>query len=683
MRLTLLIAASAAALLTACGPEKPAAEAPKAAALGAFGIDTAQMDTAVKPGDDFFKYVNGKWLASTPMPADKVRYGVFDSLRDKSETDVRALLDEMSKTQAAAGSVQQKVVDLYNSWMDEAALEARGIEPLKADLDAIAAAKTKADITKLIGNIDYAGPIGMYISPDPADPTKYTVNITQGGLGMPVRDYYLEKGEKFDGYRAAYKAYVTKIFELIGDADPAKSAAAVIDLETKLATVHWAPEKQRDVQATNNPVDRAGLKTMIPAVDWDLMLPVSSLGDQQKFVVNEVSALRDGAKLLDTAPVATWQKYLAFHIASDYAAQLPKAFDEASFNFFRKALSGQEMQRDRWKRGIQLLDGLIGEGVGELYVAKYFPPENKAKMDELVKNLNAAMGERLKTLSWMDEATRAEAAKKLATFDPRIGYPVKWRDYSAMTIEPGKLFENVRNARKFEWNRQVARLNGPVDREEWGMNPQTVNAYYNPLLNQITFPAAILQPPFFDPNADPAVNYGAIGAVIGHEMGHGYDDQGREFDEAGKIRNWWTPETNAKFKEATAKFAAQYDAFCPLEGVCVNGNFTMGENIGDLGGLEMAYTAYKLSLNGKEAPVLEVDGVKYTGDQRFFMAHAQVWRAIIRDDALRNQVLTDPHAPAAARGSIPESNMDAWYEAFGVKEGDKLYRKPEERVRIW
>jgi endothelin-converting enzyme/putative endopeptidase len=688
MRLLFLSAACVAALLTACGeappaapaaaPASPPATAPRAA-LGTFGVDTTAMDIGVKPGDDFYRYVNGRWMATFPMPADKARYGVFDALRDKSETDVRTLLDELVRTPPVAGSVQQKVADLYGSWMDEAAIETRGIEPLEADLAAIAAAQTKSDIVKLMGNIDYAGPIGMYISPDPADPTRYVVNITQSGLGMPVRDYYLNEGDRFDAYRASYKAYVTKIFELIGDPSPAASAEAVVALETALATVHWSPERQRDVQATNNPVDRAGLAAMIPAVEWDVLLPVAGLQAVQNFVVNETTALRDGAALLDTQPVDAWKKYLAFHLATDYASNLPKAFDDANFEFYRKALAGVEVQRDRWKRGVQLLDGLIGEGVGELYVAKFFPPDHKAKMDELVANLRVAMAERLETLAWMDEVTRAEAAKKLATFDPRIGYPVKWRDYSAYTVENGKLFENVRNGRRFAWNRQVARLGQPVDREEWGMNPQTVNAYYNPLVNQITFPAAILQPPFFDPNADPAVNYGAIGAVIGHEIGHGYDDQGREFDETGRIRNWWTPETNARFNEAIAKFAEQYNAFCPLEGACVNGNFTMGENIGDLGGLEMAYTAYKLSLKGAEAPVL--DG--FTGDQRFFMAHAQVWRAIQRDDALRNQMLTDPHAPAAARGSIPERNMDAWYAAFDVKEGDRLYLAPEDRVRIW
>jgi endothelin-converting enzyme/putative endopeptidase len=637
------------------------------------------MDLSVKPGDDFYRYVNGNWVSTFEIPPDKARYGAFDALRDKSEVDVRTLLEELAATPSAADSVGQKVADLYRSWMDETAIEARGLEPLQADLEAIGAVRTKRDVVALMGNVDYSGPVALYISPDPADTTRYVVNVTQSGLGMPVRDYYLNEGAKFDAYRAAYQRYVTKIFELLGDGDPAASAATVVALETELATVHWSPERRRDVQATNNPTDRAGLAAMIPAIEWDVWLPVAGLGSVQSFVVNETTALRDGAALLDTQPLEAWKKYLAFHLASDYASTLPKAFDDANFDFYRRALAGVEVQRDRWKRGVQLLDGLIGEGVGELYVAKYFPPDYKAKMDELVANLRAAMGERLKTLAWMDDATRAEAQKKLATFDPRVGYPVKWRDYSEYSVEPGTLFENVRNGRRFEWNRQVGRLDEPVDRDEWVMNPQTVNAYYNPLVNQITFPAAILQPPFFDPHADPAVNYGAIGAVIGHEMGHGYDDQGREYDETGRIRNWWTPETNERFMTATAKLAAQYNAFCPLEGACVNGNFTMGENIGDLGGLEMAYTAYQLSLGGREAPV--IDG--FTGDQRFFMAHAQVWRAVQRDDALRSQLLSDPHAPAAARGSIPERNMDAWYAAFDVKEGDRQFLPPDERVRIW
>jgi len=667
-------------LLAACGAEQ--ASAPPAApkpSIGTFGIDLAAMDTSVKPGDDFYRYVNGSWVATFEMPADKARYGVFDALRDKAEADVRTLLDELAESPTAPGSVRQKVADLYRSWMDEAAIEARGIEPLEGDLAAIAAARTKADVVALMGNVDYAKPLGLYISPDPADTTRYVVNITQSGLGMPVRDYYLNEGPEFDAYRAAYGAYVAKILELVGDEVPAESAAAIVALETELARVHWPPERRRNVQATNNPVDRAGLAAMIPAMDWNVFLDRAGVGDVQHFIVNETTALRDGAALLDTQPVDVWKKYLAFHLASDYASSLPRAFDEASFDFYRRTLAGVEVQRDRWKRGVQLVNELIGEGVGEIYAARFFPPEYKAQMDELVANLVAAMSERLKTLSWMDDATRAEAARKLATFEPRVGYPSKWRDYSAYAVEPGKLFENVRNGHRFDWSRQVERLDEPVDRDEWEMNPQTVNAYYNPLVNQITFPAAILQPPFFDPYADPAVNYGAIGAVIGHEIGHGYDDQGREFDEAGKIRNWWTPETNERFNAAIARLGEQYDAFCPLEGACVNGNFTMGENIGDLGGLEMAYTAYKLFLGGREAPV--VDG--FTGDQRFFMAHTQVWRAIQREDALRNQLLTDPHSPAPARGSIPERNMDAWYAAFDVREGDAQYIAPEDRVRIW
>ena len=674
-----LPAAALAAGLTLTQASPSAQMLPAKPAFGTFGVDTAQMDPAVKPGDDFFKHANGKWLAAATIPADKARYGMFDMLRDKAEGDVRALVDELGRTAQPAGTLRQKVADLYASWMDEAKIEARGIEPLRADLAAIDAAATKTDLLRLMGRIEFSAPFGMGISADPADPTKYVVVISQSGLGMPVRDYYLNPGAKFDGYRAAYKTYVTRIFELLGDKTPADSAATVIALETKLAQVHWAPERRRDVKATNNPMDRAGLAAAVPAVDWQAALEPAGLGAVSRVVVREVSAIKDGTALLDTEPVAAWKKYLTFHVADDASDNLPKAFDDASFAFHSKALRGVEVQRERWKRGISLLDGAIGKGLGELYVAKYFPPGHKAAMDALVANLRAAMGERLKTLAWMDEATRAEAQKKLAAFDPRIGFPSKWLDYGAFTVDKASLFENVRRGRAFDWQRRVARLGGPVDRTEWGMNPQTVNASYNPTMNQLTFPAAILQPPFFDPNADPAVNYGAIGAVIGHEMGHGFDDSGREFDGSGRIRDWWTPETSQKFVAQTEKLAAQYNAFCPLPETCVNGKLTMGENIGDLGGLEMAYTAYKLSLGGKDAPVLG----GFTGDQRFFLSHAQIWRSIQRDDALRNLILTDPHAPSAARGSIPERNMDAWYAAFGVKPGDKAYLAPEQRVRIW
>jgi putative endopeptidase len=681
MRFTVLTGLFAATLLAGCAkqPEPVKAPPPAKPTFGTFGVDLAAMDKAVKPGDDFYKYVNGKWLETAQIPADKSYYGTVVTVFENTEKNLHAIVDELAAGKHEPGSVDQKVADFYASWMDEAGIEARGLEPAKPYLERIAAAKDRADLMKLVGSLDFTAPFGAFVEADTADPTRYTVWVTQTGLGMPNRDYYINKGPKFDGYRAAYLAYVTKVFELVGDPKPADSAKRVIALENKIAQVAWAEERRRNVAETNNPMDLAALKKYVPSVDWDVVLTGVDLGGAKNFIVNETTAVRDGAKLLTSEPIADWKAYMTFHFIDDYSTALPKAFDDAQFEFHSKALRGVQAQRDRWKRGMTLLDGAIGEGLGEIYVRKHFVPETKAKMDDLVANLLAATRERLNKLAWMDDATRAEALKKLDAFEPRIGYPDKWRDYSALIVERGKHFENYRNSRVFEWERHVKRLNDPVDRSEWDMTPQTMDAYYNPLKNQITFPAGILQPPMFDPNADPAVNYGAIGSVIGHEIGHGFDDQGREFDGSGKVRNWWTPETNAKFVAQTKNLSALYHTFCPLEGACVNGELTMGENIGDLGGLEMAYTAYQLSLKGKPAPV--IDG--YTGDQRFFLAFTQVWRGKMRDDALRGMMLTNPHSPFMARGTYPQRNMDAWYAAFDVKEGDKMYLKPEERVHIW
>ena len=683
MRFAPLTGMLAAALLVACAkqPEKPA-QATAAAAkpvFGSFGVDLAAMDKSVRPGDDFYEYVNGKWLETAQIPPDKSYYGTVTTVFEKTEANLHAIVDELAAGKPEPGSVDQKVADLYGSWMDQAGIEARGLDPIKPYLERIAAAKDKADLMKLIGTVDYQAPFNLYVDADTADPTRYVVWVGQSGLGMPNRDYYINKGPKFDVYRAAYRTYVTKVFELLGDKDPADSARRVIALENRIAQVAWPEERRRNVAAINNPMDRAGLKQYVPTVDWDVVLAGVDLGDAQNFIVNENTAIRDGAKLLDTQPLADWKTYMTFHFVDSYASDLTQALDAAQFEFHGKALRGVEQQRDRWKRGLTLVDDAIGEGLGQIYVRKHFVPETKAKMDDLVNNLRAAMKERLTKLAWMDDATRAEALKKLDAFEARIGYPDKWRDYSALVVERGKHFENARNARLFEWQRRARRLKEPVDRSEWDMTPQTMDAYYNPLKNQITFPAGILQPPMFDPNADPAVNYGAIGSVIGHEIGHGFDDQGREFDGSGKVRNWWTKETNAKFEAATKNLAALYHTFCPLDGACVNGELTMGENIGDLGGLEMAYTAYQLSLKGQPAPVL--DG--YTGDQRFFMSFAQVWRGKMRDDALRRLMLTNPHSPTQARGTYPERNMDAWYAAFDVQPTDKSYLKPEERVHIW
>jgi endothelin-converting enzyme/putative endopeptidase len=680
------MAASVAALLTACSPSTDksatAAETPKAA-IGEFGIDLANADTSVKPGDDFFRYANGHWLVTFQMPADKARYGSFDALGEKSENDVKSIIDGFATNPPAAGSNIAKAADFYASWMDEATLEARGIEPLKPYLDEINAIKTKQDLLKVIAKVGYASPFGIGIEADTADPKRYAVWGAQGGLGMPERDYYLEKSEKFDAYRAAYRTYVTKIFELMGDANPAASADTVIKFETEIAKGHWTPEELRIPDKAFKAMSVEEFRKLVPNIDLDTLAADAGIPRLDHMVAYGDTSITAGARLVDTQPLAVWKKYLAFHIASDNAPYLTKAFDDASFEFFNKTLSGVTAKRDRWKRGVRLLDANMGEALGEAYAAKFFPPENKQAMEQLVGNLKTALETRINGLEWMDDATRAEALKKLGNFEVRVGYPNKWRDYSAMQVDKGKLFENVMAARQFEWNRQVARLGGPVDREEWGMNAQTVNASYNPLMNQITFPAGILQPPFFDVNADPAVNYGAIGAVIGHEIGHGFDDQGAAFDDQGVQRDWWTPETKAKFRAKADQLNAQYDKYCPFTDQCISGAHTTGENIGDLGGMIMAYTAYKQSLGGKEAPVIEVNGVKYTGDQRFFLSWAQVWRAMARDDMARQLLTTDEHSPPEFRVNGVMPNIDEWYTAFNVQPGDKMYIAPENRVKIW
>jgi len=682
MRMSLLIAASAAALLAACSnetaPATVAAE-PAKAVLGEWGVDLSNRDEAVKPGDDFFRYASGKWLATFTLPEDKARYGAFDELAVKSENDVKTIIDGFAASPPAPGSNVAKAADFYASWMDEATIEARGTEPLKPYLDEINGITDKAGLLKVIAKVGYASPFGVGIEADVADTTRYAVWAAQGGLGMPDRDYYLEKSEKYDGYRAAYKTYVTKMFELLGDPAPAASAETVIKFETEIAKGHWTQEALRVPDKAFKGMSVADFKKLAPNFDLEQFAKDAGIPAVNNVVAYGDTSITAGAKLVDSQPIAAWKKYLTFHMASDNAAFLPKAFDDASFEFFSKTLRGVPAKRDRWKRGVTLLDGNMGEALGEAYAAKFFPPESKAKMDELVANLNAALKGRIEKLAWMDEPTRAEALKKLANFEPRIGYPNKWRDYSAMQIDKARLFENIFAARQFEWNRQVARLGGPVDREEWGMNAQTVNAYYNPLMNQITFPAGILQPPFFDANADPAVNYGAIGGVIGHEIGHGFDDQGSAFDANGVQRDWWTADTKAKFLTQTAALNAQYDKYCPLPDACISGALTTGENIGDLGGLIMAYTAYKQSLGGKEAPVL--DGL--TGDQRFFLAWAQVWRAMSREDNMRNMLATDPHSPPEFRVNGVVPNIDEWYTAFNIQPTDKMYIPPEKRVRIW
>lgn len=685
MKIRLMLGVATLAVVTASvGTMIPQATAQQAAAkkakLGTWGFDMTAIDTATKPGDDFFRYTNGAWIDRTEIAADRTLAGPAVELTNQAEKDVLAIVEDLAKTKGAPGSIAQKVGDAYGSWMDEAAIEKAGIAPLKPLLDPIWAIKSKSDLVRMFATTGYNSPFGAGPLPDPADPTRYTVAVGQGGIGLPDKDFYFLEGEKYDGIRAAYKTYITTQLTNAGIADPAAKADAIYDLEKQIATAHWAKEKNRDLKAIYNPMPLEKLAELAPGVDWNLFFKTARLDGQPTYMVAQPSAIADMSKLLDSVPLSTWKDYLAFHFISGNANFLPKAFDQASFQFYNKTLNGQPEQRARWKRGIGLLNGSMGEAIGQIYVERHYPPESNAQMQELVSNLTSAFKGRLEKLDWMDDATRKEALAKLAAFEPRVGYPKKWIDYGALEIKRGDLLGNAMRTAKFNEDLAISYLAKPVDRDLWAMTPQTVNAYYHPLLNQITFPAAILQAPYFDPNADAAVNYGAIGAVIGHEIGHGFDDQGRSTDAAGRIRDWWTPETNAKFTAATTKLEAQYNAFEPLPGLNVNGKLTMGENIGDLGGLQMAYEAYQIyKAKHGEPPV--IDG--FTGDQRFFLAFGQAWRSKQRDDALRTMVLTDPHSPRMYRVNGVLRNFDAWYTAFNVQPGDKMYLKPEDRVRIW
>ena len=648
--------------------------------LGTWGIDLAQMDNSVAPGDDFANYVNGQWYASFEIPADRASFGIFTALRERSTEQVRDIIEELSKTTTARGSIEQKVADYYRTWMDIDSLNEQGAAPLQEQLQNIAGIDSMAALMQAFSSLHLTAPFDIGILPDPADTTRYTLFAGQAGLGMPDREYYLSDEQRFVEFRAAYRDYIMRLLELAGIDQTAARAEAIMALETRLAEVHWPREMTRDIQKIYNPMSPAQLAELAPQIDWDLILSQLGLAGAESIVVAQPDVMTSSAEIIRDTDPATWKDYLCFHFISDQAPYLSAAFDQAHFRFFSQTLNGIEQQRARWKRGSELVNRNLGEAVGQIYVDRHFPPAAKQQMDALVKNLRAALKQRIMANEWMDAATREAALAKLATFEPRIGYPDKWIDYSSLQISAGDMVGNRLAITEFQWQRDVERLNGPVERDEWGYPPQTVNASYNPLLNQLTFPAGILQPPFFDPLADPAVNYGAIGAVIGHEMGHGFDDQGRRFDASGKIRDWWTEAADVAFSARAERLGAQYDSYEPLPGMHINGQLTMGENIGDLGGVEMAWSAYqKFVADNGEPPVL--DG--YTGAQRFFMAWAQVWRAKAREDALRQQLLTDPHSPASYRINGVVRNVDAWYQAFAIEPGNALYLPPEERVNIW
>ena len=653
-----------------------------AAAIGPWGVDYEAMDTSVRPQDDFYRFVNGAWLDTFEIPADRANYGAFTKLAELSEKRVRGIIEEAAQADAAAGSEQQKVGDFYASFMDEARAEELGGQPIAASLAAIDAAADKEALAGLFAD-GFRGlvstPIGGWVDRDFKDTTQYIPYMTQSGLGLPDRDYYLKDDEKFVEARGAYVDYIANVFALAGIDDGAAKAKSVLALETRLAQDYWSRAERRDREKTYNKVALADLPTTAPGFPWARFLDGAGLGGQDSLIVREPSAFAGFAKTFADEPLDVWKNYLKVRTITAYAPYLSADFVEASFDLYGRTLNGTPELRDRWKRGVSLIDNNLGEAVGKLYVQRYFPPEAKAGMDALVANLIVAFEQRIKGLEWMGEDTKQEALAKLAKFTPKIGYPEKWRDYSALRIDRNDLVGNVRRAAIYETEFQLGKLGGPVDPTEWLMTPQTVNAYYLPSGNEIVFPAAILQPPFFDLNADPAVNYGAIGAVIGHEIGHGFDDQGRKTDGDGLLRDWWTEEDNARFQVRAGKLADQYSQFEPIEGMTINGQLTLGENIGDLGGLTVAYHAYRLSLGGEEAPV--IDG--YTGDQRFFMSWAQVWRRKFREENLRQRLVTGPHSPDEYRTTGIVRNMDAWYAAFDVKPGDAMYLPAEERVRIW
>ena len=673
----------AALTLFGCGADEPAGEptAETPAPLSS-GIDLEYMNTSVRPGDDFFAYVNGNWIDSTEIPADRSSYGGFSILREEAQENVRTIIEESASGDFPQGSDEQKVGDLYESYMDMERRNALGVTPLEPEFARIDAIDGGAALAAYFAgtvkrNLD--APFMLTQFADLKDPNYYGIYAFQSGLGLPDREYYFNEDDKSVELREKYQEHITKMFELAGLPEPAASAENIVALETRMAASHMKKEDTRDWAANYNKVAVADLAGLMPNFAWEAYLAELGADDLDALIVVTTDYMTALDGILTDTPLDTWKTYLKWVALNETATRLSADIDAQNFEFYGKALSGTEEQRPLWRRGVNVVNGTLGEVVGKVYVTRHFPPEAKQRMLVLVDNLIAAYEQSISELDWMGEETRAEALDKLAKFTPKIGYPDEWRDYSALVIDPEDLYGNLERAALAEFERQLSRQGGKVDRDEWGMTPQTVNAYYNPPLNEIVFPAAILQPPFFDLEADDAVNYGAIGAVIGHEIGHGFDDTGSTFDGDGVLRNWWTDEDRAEFERRTAKLVEQYSAFKPFDDLHVNGEFTLGENIGDLGGISIGLKAYLMSLDGNEAPV--IDG--FTGVQRVFLGYGQVWRNKYRDEALRLQIGTRPHAPSMYRANGAVRNVPEFYEAFDVSEADALYLPPEERVKIW
>lgn len=647
--------------------------------MGSWGLDLAGRNLAVGPGEDFYEFANGTYVEKLVIPVDRSRYGVFDALQELSNNRMRAVLDKAAANKAATGPEAQ-IGTLYRSFMDEAAVNALGAAPLASDLAEIRKAKTPSDIAALMGTSLHGfgmSLFGVYVSDDAKDPEHYAVYLFQGGLGLPDRDYYLEAS--FAPQKAKYETYIADQLKRAGWENPEANAKAILAFESEIAKVSWTGAERRNEDKTYNPYEVGKLAELAPGFDWAAFLKAAHLGKATRVVVAENTAFPQITAIFAKTPVETLKAYAAFHLTDQASPYLSEEFVAANYEFRNKTLSGQPQQQPRWKRGVTLVDSNIGEALGKLYVEAYFPPESKAKMQALVGDIKTAMRARIENLTWMAPTTKAKALEKLASFNVKIAYPDTWRDYSALTIKDGDLYGNVERATAFEWDYRANRLGGPVDDSEWGMTPATINAYYSPTKNEIVFPAAILQPPFFDPNGDPAINYGGIGGVIGHEITHGFDDQGRKYAGDGSLTDWWTAEDAARFNAEAAKYGKQYAAPEVLPGAHINPDLTMGENIADLGGILLALDAYHLSLRGKPAPVL--DGT--TGDQRVFYGWAQVWRGKYRDDRMRQQLVSDPHSPPKYRVQVPMQNIDAFFAAFGIKPGDRMYVAPADRARIW
>ncbi|MCA0893622.1 M13 family metallopeptidase [Microbulbifer agarilyticus] len=657
---------------------------PQTAALKS-GINLENMDTSVRPGDDFNAYVNGNWLANTEIPADKATYGSFHILRDQAQEHVRKIIEESAAASHEDGSDQQKVGGLYRSFMDLETRNALGAQPLIESFARIDEVSSHAELAVYFAQANKLGhdlpfTVGQYA--DFKDPNVYMIYAWQGGLGMPDREYYFKEGEKSEQVRAAYLEHIAKMLTLTGIGSEESSgqvAQHIYDLELTLAAQHMKKEKTRDMVALYNPVALVELPELMPNFNWQGFVATAGITELENLVVTQLDYMRELDTIISETSIDAWKPYLKWSAARHAAPYLDEAIYAQHFDFNSRTLHGVEEPRQLWRRGVNLVNEHLGEVVGKVYVKEHFPPEAKARMQELVANLIKAYEVSIKELEWMGEATKQEALDKLSKFTPKIGYPDKWRDYSALTISGDDLYGNMQRSALFNYAEMLEKQKGPVAKHEWAMTPQTVNAYYNPPLNEIVFPAAILQPPFFNMEADDAVNYGGIGAVIGHEIGHGFDDSGSTFDGNGVLRNWWTEEDKSEFKARTAQLIDQYSAFAPFDDLQINGEFTLGENIGDLGGLSIGLLAYQMSLDGKEAPVL--DG--FTGEQRVFLGYGQIFQGKYREEAMRNLINTDPHAPSEFRINGAVRNVPEFYSAFGVKEGDALYLDPEQRVKIW